>query len=44
MFFEEKKTVVKTITIKCLKAHTRLYAAISCAEYARQDITRQNET
>jgi len=39
-----KKNGNKTIAIKCLKAYARLYAAVSCAEYDRQDITRQIQT
>ena len=39
-----KKKIVKTIAIKCLKVYARLYTAVGCAENARQDITRQNQT
>lgn len=40
----EKKNIVKSIAIKCLKAYARLYPAAGCVENARQDITRQNQT
>jgi arginine exporter protein ArgO len=39
----EKKAVLKSVAIICLKRYAILHATVGCTENVRQNITRQNQ-